>query len=290
MLPDPTISSPRDEIRLWRDAALGAHGVELVMGRCFEHRYRPHFHDEFSIAVFLRGAQKYRVGRHTGVAVPGSVVIIPPGETHAAEAVFQHEGWSFRAFYPDRETLDELSRELFVDLRGKIVEFDVSPWHQDVGLARCLSAQHRIIECESDALARQNAFASAMASLVSRYGGPRHAIRAIRHEPQAIRRAMDCANARFNESTLGITDLAGAAGLSAYHFMRCFRATTGLTAHQYVLQLRLREARRLLAQGTSPSDVAGTVGFADQSHMIRHFRTAFGLTPGMYAKMTLQRA
>jgi AraC-like DNA-binding protein len=135
-------------------------------------------------------------------------------------------------------------------------------------------------------LARQQAFASAMVALLARYARPGRAVRKIGREPQAIRRALDYANARFSEPGLSITQLARAAGLSDYHFMRCFRATTGLTAHQYVLQLRLREARHLLAHDTPPSAVACTVGFADQSHLNRHFRAAFGVTPGQYAKAT----
>ena len=249
------------------------------LGRCFEHRYRPHFHDEFVVVAFVRGAQKYQVGRHSGVAVPGDILIIPQGETHSAEALSQDKGWSFRAFYPDHDTLNGLTRELFAGTRGETVEFDVSPLHQDTDLVRCLSAYHRIIELESDTMARQHAFASAMAALVSRYARLRCAIRVVTQEPHAIRRAVDCANARFTESNLSISDLAAVAGLSEYHFMRCFRATTGLTAHQYVLQLRLRKARHLLAQDRPPSEVACALGFADQSHLNRHFRAAYGLTP-----------
>jgi AraC-like DNA-binding protein len=88
---------------------------------------------------------------------------------------------------------------------------------------------------------------------------------------------------------LDISELAGAAQLSVYHFMRSFRAAKGLTAHQYVVQLRLREACNFLARGMSASEVANSVGFADQSHLIRHFRAAYGVTPGSFAKESRRR-
>jgi transcriptional regulator GlxA family with amidase domain len=45
---------------------------------------------------------------------------------------------------------------------------------------------------------------------------------------------------------------------------------------------RLNRARRLLAAGTMPAQAAAEAGFADQSHMGRHFRRTFGVAPGTY--------
>jgi quercetin dioxygenase-like cupin family protein len=56
----------------------------------------------------------------------------------------------------------------------------------------------------------------------------------------------------------------------------------GLPPHGYLTQVRLREARRRLLAGRSPALVAAEVGFVDQSHLIKRFRSAFGMTPGQY--------
>ena len=56
----------------------------------------------------------------------------------------------------------------------------------------------------------------------------------------------------------------------------------GLPPHAYLTQVRLREARRQLLAGSSPALVAAEVGFVDQSHLIKRFRSAFGITPGQY--------
>jgi AraC-like DNA-binding protein len=112
----------------------------------------------------------------------------------------------------------------------------------------------------------------------------------VRREGRAIDRAKECAIARFAQSSLGVADLATAAGLSPYHFMRVFRATTGVSVHSFVTQLRIQQARRLLAQGLRAAEVACAVGFADQSHLIRHFRAALGVTPGQYVRETQKRS
>jgi AraC-like DNA-binding protein len=38
----------------------------------------------------------------------------------------------------------------------------------------------------------------------------------------------------------------------------------------------------MIAAGTRPADAAAAVGFADQSHLNRHFKRILGITPGRY--------
>jgi AraC-like DNA-binding protein len=57
----------------------------------------------------------------------------------------------------------------------------------------------------------------------------------------------------------------------------------GLPLHAYHMQLRLHEARRRLRAGDAIAAVALDLGFADQSHLNRRFKGAFGVAPGAYS-------
>jgi AraC-like DNA-binding protein len=48
---------------------------------------------------------------------------------------------------------------------------------------------------------------------------------------------------------------------------------------------RLDAVRRMLLAGTSLAHAAAAAGFADQSHMTRHFSKTFGLTPGRWLQV-----
>jgi AraC family transcriptional regulator len=83
---------------------------------------------------------------------------------------------------------------------------------------------------------------------------------------------------------LTLQDIADTACLSRFHFSRLFRRSTGRSPIEYLLHARLEHAKTLLRQGGLPiSDIAATMGFADQSHLTRHFRRAVGMTPLQYA-------
>jgi AraC family transcriptional regulator len=64
------------------------------------------------------------------------------------------------------------------------------------------------------------------------------------------------------------------------NFTRMFKASTGITPHRYQLNTRIEKAKNLLlTKGESPSMVAATTGFVDQSHFTRTFRRVTGTTP-----------
>jgi AraC-like DNA-binding protein len=88
--------------------------------------------------------------------------------------------------------------------------------------------------------------------------------------------------ARFAEPQ-PLADLARRAGQSPYHFLRTFKAVTGVTPHQWLLRARLREAARRLATSHAPvTEIALDVGFEDLSNFIRTFRAEFGVSPRRY--------
>lgn len=85
------------------------------------------------------------------------------------------------------------------------------------------------------------------------------------------------------EQTVDLDTLAREAGLSAFHFLRVFGRTLGVTPHQYLIRARLRRAARQLAESARPvTDIAYDVGFADLSHFTRSFRRAAGESPGRF--------
>lgn len=82
---------------------------------------------------------------------------------------------------------------------------------------------------------------------------------------------------------LDIGRLAAACGISGRHLMRGFKATTGMTVHRYIEQVRMDRAKRLLSTTRLSLEViAGEVGFASGSHMSSAFVRAQGMPPSVF--------
>lgn len=74
------------------------------------------------------------------------------------------------------------------------------------------------------------------------------------------------------------------ARMSREGFARLFRRRMGMPPHAFDVAARLNEARRRLREGEPIAEIAAATGFADQSHLGRLFRRAYGVTPGVYGR------
>ncbi|GAA2796300.1 hypothetical protein GCM10010452_25750 [Crossiella cryophila] len=73
--------------------------------------------------------------------------------------------------------------------------------------------------------------------------------------------------------------------LSVYHFIRVFRAATGLTPHRFLTRLRIDQARRLLSDNTlSIAQIAERCGFASPGALSTAFLAQVGVRPSAYRK------
>ncbi|MEO0981825.1 MAG: AraC family transcriptional regulator [Pseudomonadota bacterium] len=96
--------------------------------------------------------------------------------------------------------------------------------------------------------------------------------------------AIDFIEANLDQN-LSLEQIAAAAHLSSFHFLRCFRDETGQTPHAYVTTRRVQRCRELLETSELPlSEIAYRCGFANQAHMTTVFKRAAGVPPGQYRR------
>lgn len=96
-----------------------------------------------------------------------------------------------------------------------------------------------------------------------------------------IKSYLDCNYAE----QITLSDLADEFQISRFQVFRLFRQRYDLTLFAYVTRLRLQRASEMLLDGASIAQVAWDVGFVDQSHVTRHFKRYFGVTPLRFCSM-----
>ncbi|CAM4285276.1 AraC family transcriptional regulator [Nocardiopsis rhodophaea] len=267
-----------DRARFWRHPGLP--GVDLLKAHYVRHSFNRHTHDTYAIGVIEDGIEEFsyrgalhRVGR-------GDLVVVEPGEVHTGHAGAP-EGWRYRMLYPEVDVVAQAARDLGMpDVPG----FHVSESGDPAGAA-LLRTAHRAAE-HGDRLSASTLMRQVLHRLLSRNSRARPTNPGPPGPDRAVAEARDLLNNTLADPP-SLEELAAAVDVSPFALLRAFRAVHGLPPHAYLNNLRVLRARRLLATGMRPAEVAGELGFADQPHLTRHFKRQLGVTPGAFRRGVL---
>ncbi|MBA1303313.1 AraC family transcriptional regulator [Stutzerimonas stutzeri] len=267
-----------DWIELNRDAETG---IETIRAHFEGHAYDPHFHDSYLIGFTEQGVQQFHCRKALHSSTPGQVFLLEPGELHDGHAPARG-GFTYSMLYLDPHWLERELRGLFEDAPGDCQPAFAKTLASEPELRAVIAEAFQALQSRDLRIVRQAALDALLAKL-ARHLAWRPRLDSDPRMPLVALRARDYLHAHM-EQDLGLDELAWASGVDRFRLSRAFKAAFGITPHAYLVQLRLARARQLLASGQPPARVAMTLGFADQSHMGRWFRRAYGLTPAHYRR------
>lgn len=267
-----------DWIELNRDAETG---IETIRAHFEGHTYDPHFHDSYLIGFTEQGVQQFHCRKALHSSTPGQVFLLEPGELHDGHAPARG-GFTYSMLYLDPYWLERELRGLFEDAPGDCQPAFAKTLASEPELLAVIAEAFQALQSRDLRIVRQAALDALLAKL-ARHLAWRPRLDSDPRMPLVALRARDYLHAHM-EQDLGLDELAWASGVDRFRLSRAFKAAFGIAPHAYLVQLRLARARQLLASGQPPARVAMTLGFADQSHMGRWFRRAYGLTPAHYRR------
>jgi AraC-like DNA-binding protein len=266
---------PRNLSAFWTLPTLP--GVEFLHARYATLTFAPHVHEELVIGMTEGGAGYFTTNGREHIATGDTLILFNPDEPHHG-GVAEGGQWQYRALYLKPEALERL--RLQITESNRPAYFSASNVADAALVGRALDF-HRAAQPGAAALALETGLLDLMASAILRHGDLKARLpRCGRAEP-VIGKIKDYIHAHY-AADVQLGDLASLAGMSAFQVLRAFRKQTGLTPHAYLNQVRLAKSKALISSGCPLTDVAITVGFFDQSHLVRHFKRSFGITPGQF--------
>ncbi|MGF6541314.1 AraC family ligand binding domain-containing protein [Paraburkholderia youngii] len=274
----PTPLDPANWLTARRDAETG---IESLRAHFSGHAYDPHDHDDMLIGYTEQGVQRFQCHRSLHTSVPGRAILIEPGALHDGHAP-EAGGFTYAMLYLPQAWVERAARRL--DLPG-LARVEAAFGHtlvDDHALVDAIRQAFVAIHGNEGRLARDQTLDRLLLRLSAQ----------LRDAPLAGDPAASPAIARVRDllheqmdGNPGLDELAEVAGIDRFRLTRLFQRAFGTSPHAYLVRLRLRAARRLLAAGRTPAQVAAEVGFADQSHLGRWFRRAYRMTPAAYRQM-----
>jgi len=250
-------------------------GIELADMRPTvpRHEVHAHTHDEAHLLVLHRGAYLSSAQGMPAVCVEPVVLLNPPG-THHRDCFHSLDDARFLTVSLDATLWDQADTGTTLPMHAARLSSLALPaayrmWRQLVDFD---DASMPAIEAEVQELLARSAGACEPSARAS---GTAWLVRA------RARLQDDVGNVP------GIAELAREAGLHPVYFARAFRRAYGCTPGDYLRQRRVEAAIVVLCGGNRPlAEVAGTCGFAEQSHMSHALQRAIGLSPLQVRRMS----
>ena len=251
-------------------------GIERIEAQFSGNAFEPHRHDTYALGVTLKGVQTFRYRGERRFSLPGQVIVLHPDEEHDGGAATE-DGLQYRMLYLEPSLLLEC-----LEADGIGLPFVDEPVIGDPALAAVLLAALGELDRELDELF-VNDFVARVTGGLSRHARlSRRPLGGVAwRQARAARDYLEAHATRAVRSG----ELEAVTGLDRFALSRHFRAAFATSPHRYLLMRRLQKARAMIGAGEGISDVAAATGFADQSHLNRHFKKAYGMTPGQWAAL-----
>ncbi|HEY9879218.1 MAG TPA: AraC family transcriptional regulator, partial [Leptolyngbyaceae cyanobacterium] len=188
-------------------------------------------------------------------------------------------GWVFRNLYLSVPTVELLLPQM--DWTGRGLPYFRQPIVGDRTLAAAFTRLFQALSEPASLLEQQSCLLAVLGQLFTHHTEPRYEGLPLRSETRAIAQVRTYLETHYSQP-ISIEALAQLVGLSPYYLIHSFRQQVGVPPHCYQRHWQLLQAKRALRADEPLSEVAIAHGFYDQSHLTRHFKRAFGVTPGQY--------
>jgi AraC-like DNA-binding protein len=272
----------RPNERIWFSAPSSVPGFEMLHARGCPRLWRV-WHETYTLCICYRcpagsaqGGCDWEYRGKSFSLKPGEVMLLEPGECHITRKLIGNS--DFDVFEIDKSIVDSIATErsypLPVHLRAA--------WSDDPQLFRACESLALAMYLRLGAIDLQLRITALIGLLLCRYG-ERGSAPQLGLTKVELKRACDFIVGQHAED-FDLDALARACGASKSAICHGLRDRVGLPPMELRNLVRAARARRLLAAGSTLSEVAGIAGYYDQAQLTRHFRALWGITPGRYVR------
>ena len=272
------------EFRIWRSERLP--GLEVIHTNSHAHSYPPHLHDTMEIIWIREGEGQLKCAQRTFGIHAGEAGIIAPNEIHSGGG--RGVTIEYVAIHLPQAMLRPCGRDV-----QRIVDDSGVPTPVKVISREKASSLLPIMVRALCADLPLDQLLYILAPILGQLLDVPTPDTERLIDSDVLHPAITKAKAIIRDQCadrVDISDLATSVDLDMRYLISLFKLSTGTTPHQFQIAMRVEMARALLEEQELPlCEVAARAGFADQSHLNRHFRRRYGFTPGEFRESVVMR-
>ncbi|MBC8062131.1 MAG: AraC family transcriptional regulator [Clostridiaceae bacterium] len=239
------------------------------------HPEKKHAHDEYSIALIEKGNSVLGYLNEYVEISQGQVVLIEADIMHLCQPK-DKENWVYQMLYIKKTWFKDLLKQgvlphklLVKSLKRKEVKMVQTAFNQLKSQISTLEKEEILIELIEYLFYIENCFIFNE--------------EVITNNDIACEKIKEFINANFLEK-IYLEQLSELCGLSRYYIIRLFKQKHDITPHAYQISCRMNYAKEEMSKGREVTRIAHEIGFYDESHFSKTFKSYFGVTPQAYLK------
>ncbi|MFI5022407.1 MAG: AraC family transcriptional regulator [Alphaproteobacteria bacterium] len=280
-LEQPCGRSDRD----WTCSTPPGGGVELLSAWFRGCPYTKHRHDTYAICLTDLGIQTFDYRGATRTSLPGQVVVLHPDETHDGRAG-SDEGFGYRMVYLAPSRVADAARSL--SDAAVALPYVREPVSSNAILAKAIANAFLSFPTALEPLAIDELIEGLARGLLLADSSIRNRRRRVSCDILAVERVRQFLEAEKTR-IVSSDELEDVSGHCRFSLTRQFRQRYGTSPYRYLIMRRLDLVRSEISAGKALAPIAIDAGFADQAHMTRMFRAAYGLSPSQFRALAQPR-
>ena len=242
--------------------------------------YHKHFHNTLSIGAIEEGKVSFSHLQENRMLYPDELVVINPNIVHSCNPV-ENESRTYHMIYLDTIWCQKLQESIFGGLNSYIPvsEFIL----KDKNLyTKFIDLNYKLLNSDIFYLEKEELLQNFMIELFCQYCD-KTMQSCMYKENINIQLAKEYIEENINSNPT-VKEISKYLNISEFHFFKLFKQAFHISPHAYLLNQKICRAKELLSNQEEIAQVAYELGFADQSHFSRVFKSYVATTPNEYRK------
>jgi len=267
---------PRTHFSLWRSESL--FNIDFAAYTLSHHSFPRHFHDHYVIELVVNGIDSFYCDGKNYAAKNDQLVLINPGEVHTGNTVSDIP-LQYYSLYPDKKTLQQVAAFAGLSLpenfcfRQPLLDYS--------RLTEKFKRLFASFDSTNNLLEQQEHFFDCMYGLLQPGNSADQPSLLTCNKDSRVQLLIDFMYSHHKDD-ISLQQLADLARLNPFYLVRLFKKAIGISPYEYLLIVRVENAKRLLRKGFKVQDAATESGFYDASHFNRMFYKIAGTPPKFF--------